>query len=110
MKALCTVLALLTVLPVLAQEVSILDMNTDGVVPDPKVYFEIDHPTLDGRLFFRGQSDDGEELWVTDGTATGTELVAITGPGTSWEPDNLTVSGAYIYFVADDGATGDEIW
>ena len=47
---------------------------------------------------------------MTDGTATGTELVAITGPGTSWEPDNLTVSGAYIYFVADDGATGDEIW
>ena len=47
---------------------------------------------------------------MTDGTATGTELVAITGPGTSWEPDNLTVSGAHIYFVADDGATGDEIW
>jgi ELWxxDGT repeat protein len=53
----------------------------------------------------------GVELWRSDGTPDGTQLVADIrlGWNSSW-PEQLTVVGDGVYFVADDGATGDELW
>lgn len=63
----------------------------------------------------------GRELWVTDGTAAGTRLVADINPGPSSSSPRAptystlsvpprTVSTRYALFVADDGVHGVEWW
>ncbi|GAB5442053.1 MAG: hypothetical protein Fues2KO_24020 [Fuerstiella sp.] len=52
-----------------------------------------------------------QELWVTDGTITGTVLVKDIRPGTtSSEPKLLTAFDGGIFFVANDGTRGSELW
>jgi ELWxxDGT repeat protein len=54
----------------------------------------------------------GDELWQTDGTPAGTQLVMDIHPGTEGsDPHNffLTEKGS-ILFVANDGAVGAELW
>ncbi len=56
----------------------------------------------------------GEELWKSDGTAAGTVMVRdiFPGPGSA-EIRWLTsagASGSSVYFVADDGEHGRELW
>jgi ELWxxDGT repeat protein len=73
---------------------------------------------FNGLLYFA--ADDGvhgRELWATGGTAATTHLVMnihpdLGGiqPGQGSFPDNLTVAGSYLYFIADDGAHGLELW
>ena len=73
---------------------------------------------FNGNVYF--QADDGmagRELWVTDGTAAGTTMVMDINPGSlpifgpnSSNPSNLTASGFLLYFTADDGANGVELW
>jgi len=66
---------------------------------------------FDGRLFFTAfDLDHGHELWATDGTAPGTVMIADIAPGKiSSLPEQLTVMGSRLYFVASDSA-GREPW
>lgn len=67
---------------------------------------------LGDRLLFAGSDHDhGRELWVTDGTAAGTQRVRDIqpGPGSS-EPRELTTAGGLLYFTSDDGEHGRELW
>jgi ELWxxDGT repeat protein len=55
----------------------------------------------------------GAELWRTDGTPAGTELVADIrpGPGAARSvPERFTVSGGRLLFTANDGVSGQELW
>jgi ELWxxDGT repeat protein len=57
----------------------------------------------------------GRELWRSDGTLAGTTVVKdiIAGIGSSiadGSPAYLTVIGNRLYFVADDGVKGRELW
>ncbi|WNG51459.1 hypothetical protein F0U60_50535 [Archangium minus] len=53
----------------------------------------------------------GLELWTTDGTTAGTRRFADVAPGPlSASPLELTVSGSRLFFVADDGEHGRELW
>jgi ELWxxDGT repeat protein len=68
-------------------------------------------------LFFTARdATHGDELWKSDGTAAGTMLVADINPGTtdgvpnSSSPSNLTALGSTLYFTADDGSHGQELW
>ncbi|NTU84735.1 MAG: hypothetical protein HGA45_36125 [Chloroflexales bacterium] len=70
--------------------------------------------SLGGRLYFI--ADDavhGAELWVSDGTAVGTKILADINPG---KPDAFTYSSALwqvgdqLVFLADDGTNGAELW
>ena len=71
-----------------------------------------------GKLFF--VADDGthgDELWTSDGTAAGTHMVKDIDPGTdvwgdanSSSPTNLTALNGELYFSANDGADGRELW
>jgi ELWxxDGT repeat protein len=73
-------------------------------------------------LFSAGDATHGYELWVTDGTAAGTHLVADINPGTytspggasypnSSSPSDLTAIGdGRVVFSAHDGTNGTELW
>lgn len=58
-----------------------------------------------------GDAGIGGELWATDGSEAGTRLIADLRPGleTSGLQDFVT-DGEYLYFTADDGEFGHEIW
>ncbi|MDA7846275.1 hypothetical protein N9A87_04435 [Euryarchaeota archaeon] len=69
-------------------------------------------------LYF--EADDGingRELWKSNGTANGTMMVKDINSGNSSNypysssyPDELTVVGNTLYFVANDGVNGMELW
>ena len=76
---------------------------------------------LDGKLYFSAYDlENGAELWVTDGTTEGTQLLADINPGNNYggyysypnssEPQGLTELNGKLYFSADDGKNGRELW
>ncbi len=72
---------------------------------------------VSGTLFFQaGISDYGRELWKSDGTPEGTVMVRDIRttpdrfiPGSSY-PSNLTAANGKLFFAADDGVHGNELW
>jgi ELWxxDGT repeat protein len=57
----------------------------------------------------------GNELWKTDGTENGTVLVRDIDPNTAplfadSNPVDLTAVGNELFFAADDGVHGEELW
>src|SRR3954453_6905581 len=93
----------------------VADINSDpGVASQP------DPPTLinvNGTLFFvAGDGTHGFELWKSNGGPLGpggTEMVAdinpAAGAGSMGEPHFTTVGGT-LFFAANDGSTGLELW
>jgi ELWxxDGT repeat protein len=71
--------------------------------------------TINGKIVF-GASDGttGIELWASDGTAGGTQLLKDINSGTSGSLGNYftasDVINGYIYFGADNGVLGRELW
>jgi ELWxxDGT repeat protein len=66
----------------------------------------------DGVLFFRATNGSlGLEPWVSGGTARDTFMLQDIAPGPrSSSPDLFTPVGENVFFVADDGVTGRELW
>jgi ELWxxDGT repeat protein len=71
---------------------------------------------VNGTLFF-GANDgtNGFELWKSDGTEAGTVLVkdirrTEAYPGASSRPENLTNVNGTLFFVANDGPHGHDLW
>ena len=66
---------------------------------------------LNGKVYFAANDGvAGVELWSTDGTAAGTQLVADIDPGAGdSNPCQLTVLGSRLYFSAS-GPAGNELW
>jgi ELWxxDGT repeat protein len=64
-----------------------------------------------GTVFFRARDSlaNGYELWKSDGTAAGTEIVKDIFPGDDSLPTNLTNVGGTLYFQAESG-DGYELW
>jgi ELWxxDGT repeat protein len=77
--------------------------------------------------FFRAwDKNHGEELWITSGTVKGTKIVKDINPDSppgarcqqgdcgipmGWShPDTVTVMGKQVFFAADDGKHGVELW
>src|SRR5262245_55994180 len=71
---------------------------------------------VNGTLFFVAEDPThGRELWMSDGTEAGTVLVKdITpGPGSAFPVryhGSLTAVGKTLFFAADDGVHGEELW
>ena len=68
-----------------------------------------------GSKMFFSSADNGvssnRELWVSDGTATGTKRVFDIRTGsTGSNPEQLIAFGGSVYFVANDGVNGKELW
>ena len=65
-----------------------------------------------GTLFFVADDGiNGEELWKSDGTFSGTMMVTDINSGSgSSSPAYLTAVGNTLYFRANDGTNGYELW
>jgi len=70
--------------------------------------------TVGSKLFFVADTAAGRELWVSDGTGPGTQLVKDISPSASVlaidAPQNLTAFDGKLYFTANDGVSGRELW
>jgi ELWxxDGT repeat protein len=70
---------------------------------------------VSGTLFFEANDGtNGRELWRSDGSAAGTQMVADINPGAGDGIPRyaryLTNVGGTLYFVANDGTDGNELW
>jgi len=90
-----------------SQPYLVKDININAVSSSPS-----ELTAAGGTLFFK--ADDGthgEELWISDGTSSGTVLVKDIYSGTSSSsPSHLTTTGGKLFFQADDGSHGAELW
>ncbi|MBS0182918.1 MAG: cadherin-like domain-containing protein [Nitrospira sp.] len=73
---------------------------------------------VNGTLFFLAETAaNGRELWKSDGTAAGTVMVKDINPGSgygfpnsSWHTGSLTNVNGTLFFTADNGVNGIELW
>lgn len=64
-------------------------------------------------LYFAGlTTNEGIELWRTDGSTAGTILVKDIWPGhlSNFNTSKIVAVGDTVYFSANDGVTGEELW
>ena len=68
--------------------------------------------TAAGGLGFFAANDgiNGKELWITDGTDTGTFVVDIRSGGSTSRLGQITAAGDRAFFSAFDGVSGQELW
>ena len=73
----------------------------------PKNFFQLG----DRVLFSANDGTSGHELWITDGTASGTELFKDIYSGVvSAHPSSFTLLGNKAVFVANSAEYGNELW
>jgi len=71
---------------------------------------------LNGKLLFRAFSENyGNELWIKDTPQSTARLLADIsvgpeGSAANWDWKGGAVMDGYLYFAANDGKTGDQIW
>ena len=98
-----------------------IDTFSDGEVVFPESSGIYEFAEFNGHLYFSADTNEtGRELWVTDGTTEGTQLVEDLRPGSgegysfpypySSSPYFLTVVGDELFFAADNGETGTELF
>ena len=67
---------------------------------------------FNGRLIFRGYDTTGSEIWMSDGTVEGTvRNLDITGSPLNSDVDHFfNFNNTTLYFSANDGSRGRELW
>ena len=71
---------------------------------------------VNGKLFFTvSTSTAGYELWTSDGTSAGTTMVKDINVGassgiSSFTASSIAVHNNSLYFLGNDGSTGQELW
>jgi ELWxxDGT repeat protein len=60
--------------------------------------------------FSANDGTNGEELWKSDGTESGTVMVKDIRAGSSSGPEKLTATGNTLYFAATTDGIGTELW
>ena len=81
-----------------------------------EIWWQVDAIVSLGDVVYFAANDGahGRELWSSDGTGPGTHLVQDIFPGSdgSWVGygSGLTVAGQTVYFAANDGIHGYELW
>ena len=84
---------------------------TGVTVADPGCTYHYQFTLMNNKLYFSAYNASGSELWSTDGTTAGTNMVADIwpGPGSSG-PYCITPFNGNIIFSATDSLHGDELW
>lgn len=87
----------------------VTDLNPGSISSTPS---GIQHIGNDGKAVFAASNGwGGVEVWETRGTATSTVRIADIATGaSSSNPIAFTPAGSTLFFVADDGIIGDELW
>lgn len=81
------------------------------IFPDAADSWPSEITRVGNRVFFAADSDQGDELWTSDGTTEGTVLVKNIAPGVlDSDPEDLTALGDTLFFTANDRAHGREVW
>lgn len=71
----------------------------------------VNTPAIEQALFSaKADINSGNELWITDGTDSGTKLVKDINASGDSNPYGFTKVGNKWFFVADDGINGEELW
>ncbi|MFN5515704.1 MAG: ELWxxDGT repeat protein [Cyanobacteriota bacterium] len=82
-----------------------------NITPNNVDIYGSDLVSLNNTLYF---SDWWEGLWKSNGTIEGTSFVSdlsdLTTPTDGSDPSSLTAVGDILYFAADDGMNGRELW
>ena len=85
--------------------------------PGPQGGMSTTYAVLNDVLYFAGNGDKGRELYRSEGTEASTLLVRdinpnVTGSGLPFSSNlrNFTVAQDIIYFTANDGENGQELW
>ena len=85
------------------------DVNAGDADSYPRIYGQ-----TEDLLFFEARTSiHGMELWVTDGTESGTNIVKDIRPGINggfYPYYGFHYFNGKFYFGADNGTTGDELW
>ena len=83
--------------------------SSSGTAFGSSPYLLFEH---NGMMYFSATTTaTGYELWVTDGTESGTMMVADINAGTSSSsPANFISNGDILYFAATTSANGNELW
>ena len=78
---------------------------------EPNPYEPFDLVKFENKLYFAANGESGNELFVTDGTRDGTQLVADIniGSGGSY-PSGFSVVGDELFFSANNGQIGTELY
>jgi ELWxxDGT repeat protein len=97
-----------------AGTVDVKQLNNDGP-PDEFTGVTGGFTPNTGRLYFtEDDGSHGDELWTSDGTAANTVMLRDINPGSgSSSPSDLRLGGLFggaLYFAADDGQHGVELW
>ena len=67
--------------------------------------------TPDGTIYFPAKTQDGDELWESDGTEAGTFEVEDINPGSASSiPNYVTATPSGVFFLAADPVHGRELW
>jgi ELWxxDGT repeat protein len=85
----------------------LVDINSGSNSSDAKF-----GPILNGKMLFSaGTASAGNELWITDGTPTGTTFLKDIRTGSDSSSINkMTLVGDKVYFRAYDATSGLELW
>jgi ELWxxDGT repeat protein len=114
------------VAPVLVADINALAASAldgeilgSGPTPATSQFVTVNFPSPTNALTVYAADDGviGRELWVSDGTPAGTRLLqdinlttaSAGGPGGS-DPADFFIAGSTLYFSADDGVHGRELW
>lgn len=62
------------------------------------------------KLYFVADDGDGVELWESDGTTAGTIKISNINPNGDASIADLTLFNQMLYFSANDGTNGNELW
>jgi len=93
--------------PTLEAATQVKDINSGSVGSSPE---EI--TSYNNKLYFAADDGvNGVELWVSDGTNSGTSMLKDINSGIgSSNPYGFIVFNNLLYFGADDGVNGQELW
>ena len=89
----------------------IMNINSGAANSSPQYFYEYNN-TL---YFFANDGIHGVELWKSDGSGAGTVLLKDINPGTGSSispnsPVSYFVQNGKLYFTADNGVNGTELW
>lgn len=110
MKKLFTLLLVIISLSIEAQIELVKEINNSG--SSFSIYGTDEYAqTEDFMVFVANDGIHGDELWISDGTESGTLLLKdITEGSASTKFWSFFTRDDQVYFVADDGIHGEELW